>query len=156
MLYNRHEFGCKIRRCEFFMTREDDKTGILLFAHGSRVEEANQGVHALARQVQAAGPYSYVRAAFLELAQPDLGSAIAEAVEAGIRRVIVIPYFLTMGIHLRRDLPGLVEPLKKKYPDLEIQVGPSLEGHPLMPSLILGRVREALEGTNPDFSPLRF
>ena len=129
------------------MAAEDRTTGILLFAHGSSVEEANRGVHELARQVEETGPFGYVRAAFLELALPDLGAAVAQAVEAGCRHVIVIPYFLTMGIHLRRDLPNLVAPQRQKHPDLEIEVGQSLEGHPLMPSIILGRVREVLEET---------
>lgn len=127
------------------MTTDGGATGILLFGHGSSVDDANEGVHALARQVQGAGPYRYVRAAFLESAQPDLNAAVAQAVEAGLQRVIVIPFFLTMGIHLRRDLPNLIAPLKTKYPHLEIEVGQSLEGHPIMPSIILGRVRETIE-----------
>ena len=127
------------------MTPVEGATGILLFGHGSSVEDANQGVRDLALQIQNAGPYQYVRAAFLEMAQPDLHAAVAQASEAGMRRVIIIPFFLTMGIHLRRDLPNLVTPLQRKYPQLEIQVGQSLEGHPLMPSIILGRVREAIE-----------
>lgn len=128
------------------MATDNTSAGVLLFAHGSSVEEANEGVRELARQVQALGVYSYVRAAFLELAKPDLGTAIAEAVGAGARRVIIVPYFLTLGIHLRRDLPSLVAPERKKYPDVEIQVGSSLEGHPLMPRIILGRVQEIVEG----------
>lgn len=127
------------------MTSEEGATGIVLFAHGSRVDDANQGVRDLARQIQDAGPYQYIHAAFLELAQPDLGAAVAQAAEAGLRRVIIIPFFLTMGIHLRRDLPNLVAPMKQKFPQLEIQVGQSLEGHPLMVSIILGRVREVIE-----------
>jgi len=126
---------------------ERSTTAILLFAHGSRVEEANEGVRELARKVQAQGPYAYVRAAFLELAQPDLDQAIAQAVEAGARRVIVIPHFLTMGLHIRRDLPNLVAPAKQKYPGLDVQVGPPLEGHPLMPSIVLARVRQILAGS---------
>lgn len=129
------------------MTAKDQTTGIVLFAHGSSVEDANRGVRELAQQIQEIGPYSYVRAAFLELARPHLSVAVAQAVEAGIRRVIIIPYFLTMGIHLRRDLPDLIAPERKKYPDLAIEVGQSLEGHPLLPSIILGRVREVIEGT---------
>ena len=129
------------------MSLENSSTAILLFAHGSRVEEANEGVRELARQVQSSGAYAYVRAAFLELAPPDLSQGVAEAVQAGVKRVIVIPYFLTLGVHLRRDLPSLVEPLKQKYPGVEIQVGQSLESHPLMPSIIIGRVHEVLEGT---------
>ncbi len=122
----------------------DATTGVLLFAHGSSVDEANRAVHELARQIQDAGPYTYVRATFLEQGQPDLGAAITHAVEAGLSQIIVIPYFLTMGIHLRRDLPNLLAHQRRKYPNLEIEVGQPLEGHPLMPSIILERVAEII------------
>jgi sirohydrochlorin cobaltochelatase len=130
------------------MTTESASTGIVLFGHGSRVAEANQGVRDLARQVQNAGPYRHVRAAFLELAEPDLNAAVAEAAAASLQRVIVIPYFLTEGTHLRRDLPNLIAPLKQKYPQLVIEVGQSLEGHPLMASIILGRVQEVIRDSH--------
>ena len=120
--------------------------GVLLFAHGSPVEEANHGVHELARKVEAAGPYRYVRVAFLDCAQPDLPAAVATAVEAGMHRVVVVPYFLTVGLHLQRDLPRLIATAKEQYPHLEITVGRSLEGHPLMASMILSRVQQVLEG----------
>jgi sirohydrochlorin ferrochelatase len=120
-------------------------TGILLFAHGSPVEEANRGVHDLAAKIAAAGPYRYVRAAFLDSTPPDLLAGVMEAAEAGVEHLIVIPYFLTEGLHLRRDLPTLVAAAKEKHPNFEIVVGQSLEGHPLMPALILGRVQEVLE-----------
>jgi sirohydrochlorin ferrochelatase len=126
------------------MTARNENTGIVLFAHGSRVEEANRGVRELARQVEDVGPYSYVRAAFLELAEPSLSAAVAQAVEAGRRRMVVIPYFLTEGVHLRRDLPRLIAAEKKKYPNMAIEVAQSLEGHPLMASIILERVREVV------------
>jgi sirohydrochlorin ferrochelatase len=127
------------------MPREDLTTGIILFAHGSNVEEANRGVHELAGRVAAAGPYRHVRAAFLELGQPDLSAAVREAVQAELSRVIVVPYFLNLGVHLQRDLPRLIAAAKRTFPDFEIEVGQPLEGHPLMPSLILDRVREALK-----------
>ena len=118
-----------------------------MFAHGSSVEEANEGVRQLAEQVQALGLYRYVRAAFLDLAHPDLAEAVAQAAEAGLRQIIVVPFFLTMGIHLRRDLPSLLAPLKQKYPDLVLEVSQSLEGHPLMAAIILERAREVTGAT---------
>lgn len=125
---------------------ENVATAIVLFGHGSRMEDANEGVCTLARQIEEAGPYQHVRAAFLELGHPDLSGAVDETVSAGFQRVIVIPFFLTMGVHLRRDLPNLVAPLKQKHPLVEIEVGQPLEGHPLMASIILGRVQEVVEG----------
>ena len=122
------------------------KTGILLFAHGSPVEAANQGVHDLAAKIEVAGPYGYVRAAFLDSTQPDLNAGVRQAAEAGVERLILIPFFLTVGLHLRRDLPVLVAAAQEKHPNIHITVGQSLEGHPLMPSMILNRVQEALQG----------
>jgi len=122
------------------------RTGVLLFAHGSPVEEANRGVHDLAGKIAAAGPYRYVRAAFLDGGRPDLLGGVREAAEAGLERLIVIPYFLTEGLHLRRDLPGLVAAAREKHPRVDIAVGQSLEGHPLMPSIVLSRVQEVLQG----------
>ncbi len=127
------------------MTKDGERQGIILFAHGSVVEEANQSVHDLASQIRHLGRFHFVRAAFLDCAHPNLGEAIAEAVNAGSARVIVIPYFLTMGIHLQRDLPSLVAPERKKYPHVAIDVGQSLEGHPLMWSIILERIEQALQ-----------
>ncbi len=125
------------------MSRADERVAILLFAHGSRVEEANQSVREVAREVERQGPYTYVRPAFLELGAPNLAKAVHEAAEAGLRRVIIIPYFLMLGLHLRRDLPSLVEAEKQKFPDLEIIVGQPLEGHPLMTSIIFERIQQA-------------
>jgi sirohydrochlorin ferrochelatase len=125
---------------------KDNEPAIILFAHGSAVEDANEGVRKLARRIQRQGGYAYVRASFLGPGKPELGPAIAEAVARGFRRIVVIPYFLTLGIHLRRDLPRLVAVEKKKHPGLEIQVGRSLEDHPEMASLVLSRIREITEG----------
>jgi sirohydrochlorin ferrochelatase len=122
-----------------------DQPAVILFAHGSVVEEANQGVRDLARRIQETGPYPYVRASFLGPGQPELGPVIAEALEAGFHRIVVIPYFLMLGIHLRRDLPALVTALKQRHPNVEIQVGRSLEDHPEMASLVLSRIREVIE-----------
>jgi sirohydrochlorin ferrochelatase len=121
-------------------------TGILLFAHGSPVEEANRGVRELAARIEAAGPYRYVRAAFLDGGEPDLPGGVMEAAEAGLERLIVIPYFLTVGLHLRRDLPKLVAAAREKHPNFDIAVGQSLEGHAMMPAIILARVQEVVEG----------
>jgi sirohydrochlorin ferrochelatase len=128
------------------MMSHDLTIGILLFAHGSPVEEANGGVRDLAEKVEAAGPYGYVRAAFLDGGQPDLPTAVAQAAGTGLERLIIIPYFLTVGLHLRRDLPKLIATAQQKHPRLKISVGQSLEGHPSMPSLILGRVQEVIQG----------
>ncbi|HEY4682165.1 MAG TPA: CbiX/SirB N-terminal domain-containing protein [Candidatus Acidoferrales bacterium] len=130
-------------------SKKAGKLGILIFAHGSSVPEANQTIARLAEEVARTSGYNYVRPSFLELGEPDLITAVAGARQAGIERVVVVPYFLTMGIHLRRDLPKLIEEVQRRFPEIEIRLAESLDGHPLMAHLVTERAREALARGEP-------
>ncbi len=118
--------------------------GLIVFAHGSRIESANEGVRAVARELARAGGFDHVEPAFLELGQPDLAGAVASLAARGVRRIIVIPYFLTLGIHLERDLPQIVASLATLHSGLEICVTPPLEGHPGLVPVLLDRARGVL------------
>ena len=89
--------------------------------------------------IASAGGYPLVDAAFLELGQPDLASAVGAAVKKGAKRVVIIPYFLTLGMHLERDLPRLVDGIAIAHKGLEIRVTPPLDGHPALVEALLDR-----------------
>ena len=118
--------------------------GIVVFAHGSRVEAANRAVRALARDLAREGGFEHVEAAFLELGDPDLEGAIARLVALGAERIVVIPFFLTSGTHMDRDLPRLISGMSLKYKSLSIQTTPPLDGHPGLIAILLDRARAAL------------
>ena len=61
-----------------------------------------------------------VQLAFLELLQPDLSAAVAQAVAGGAQRITVVPVFLGQGGHVRRDLPQLLGQLRQAYPQVRI------------------------------------
>ena len=90
------------------------------------------------------GEFQPVVAAFLELGQPDLAGAVATLAKRGVERIVVIPYFLTLGVHLERDLPQLVTALMASHPGIAIRVTPPLEGHPALLEILLDRCSEAL------------
>jgi sirohydrochlorin ferrochelatase len=121
-----------------------EKCGFVIFAHGSRIESANEGVREIAVAFACAGSYPQVETAFLELGQPDLAGAVARLATEGARHIVVIPYFLTLGIHLERDLPALVAKLMGAHPGIEIRVTKPLEGHPDLVRILLDRAGEAL------------
>ena len=118
--------------------------GFVLFAHGSRVESANEGVRTVARDLAKLGSFSQVQPAFLELGQPDLAGAVAILAGCGVRQIVVLPYFLTLGLHLERDLPHLISEVQRAHPDLEIRVTPPLEGHSALLQALLERAQAAL------------
>jgi sirohydrochlorin ferrochelatase len=121
--------------------------GVVLFAHGSRLEPANQAVRSVARELARTGGYPCVEAAFLELGQPDLATAIARLTASGSRRIVVLPYFLTLGLHMERDLPRLISDISKLHNGLEIIVAPALDGHPALVEVLLDRAQAALNKT---------
>lgn len=118
-------------------------TGYIVFAHGSSVESANQAVRAVAAEVARRGGLETVEAAFLEGGKPSLEEAAQALAERGLSRVVVIPYFLTLGLHLQRDLPRLVEDVKRACPGIEFDVTPPLDTHPALIDALLDRARES-------------
>jgi len=119
-------------------------TGFIVFAHGSRVEGANQAVRDIAARM-AASRGDVVEPAFLELGEPDLSGAAARLVARGISSIVVIPYFLTLGTHMQRDLPRLAADASRQNGGVEIQVTSPLDGHPALLEALLDRASEALE-----------
>jgi sirohydrochlorin ferrochelatase len=122
------------------------RVGYIVFAHGSSIESANEAVRMVAANMARIGGSrlgGQVIAAFLEGGSPSLPRAIDEMAAGGVTHVIVIPYFLTLGLHLQRDLPKLVDEARGVHIGLEIVVRDPLDGHPAMAEMLLDR---ALEG----------
>jgi sirohydrochlorin ferrochelatase len=119
-------------------------TGFIVFAHGSRIESANQAVRDVAARLAASGNH-VVEAAFLELGTPDLRGAAQRLRDNGVSRIIVIPYFLTLGTHLQRDLPRLArEAANSLGAGVEMEVTAPLDGHPALLEALLDRASQAL------------
>ncbi len=120
-------------------------TGFIVFAHGSRVESANQAVRDVAAQMAVLGRH-VVEPAFLEIGQPDLTGATGRLIARGAKRIIVIPYFLTLGTHIQRDLPRLAHEASEAYNGIEIEITSPLDGHPALVQALLDRASQALSG----------
>src|SRR5450755_766554 len=118
--------------------------GLIVFGHGSTVESANQAVRDVALAMARTGGYPLVETAFLEGGKPDLADASRALVSRGASRLIVLPYFLTLGMHLKRDLPKLVSEVRDAL-GVDVEVAPPLDGHPALQQILLERAAEAVE-----------
>ena len=116
-------------------------TGYIVFAHGSSIETANQAVRTVAAEMAERGGLDVVEAAFLEGIGPSLAGALASMADR-VTHVVVVPYFLTLGLHLKRDLPRLIDEVKQTHPNVRIDVAPPLDRHPAMVDILLDRARE--------------
>ena len=97
---------------------------LLLVAHGSRKEIANQEVRDLAAKIEkhSTSDFEAVVPAFLEFAQPDIGAGVDYCVKLGAKKITVVPYFLSAGAHVNRDVPGQLEVANLRYPEIELHV----------------------------------
>jgi sirohydrochlorin ferrochelatase len=122
---------------------EAAEAAYIVFAHGSSVESANDAVRAVAHQAADRGHWRTFAAAFLEGGSPSLADAVDELAAKGTSRIVVIPYFLTLGLHLQRDLPRLIEEIKRRHPGVEIEVTAPLDGHPSMAEALVDRAKDS-------------
>jgi sirohydrochlorin ferrochelatase len=128
------------------MADQPNETAVLLIAHGSRHQSANDDLHDLAARVAARGDYPIVEACFLELADPDIATGGSRCVVRGANRVLMVPYFLSAGVHLLRDLTAARDDLSRLHPGVEFQLAPPLGPHPLLDELVAARISELDRG----------
>jgi sirohydrochlorin ferrochelatase len=128
------------------MVRADARTAVLLIAHGSRYASANDDLHELVARISSEGGYAIVEPSFLELAEPDIARGAERCVVRGAGRVLMVPYFLSAGVHLLRDLAEARDALADRFPQVEFCLGPALGPHPLLEQLVLDRIRQLNEG----------
>lgn len=104
------------------------KKALLVVAHGSRREASNEEVRRLSEQIalQAGERYQVVKTAFLELAEPCIPDGIEQCIKAGAGEVVVMPYFLSAGRHVAKDIPEEVAPKQQQYPEITIRIAPYL------------------------------
>src|SRR4051794_37841894 len=89
------------------------ETAVLLIAHGSRHAPANQDLLDVVARIAGRGEYRIVEPAFLELAEPDIARGGDRCVRLGAARVLMVPYFLSAGVHLIRDLTAARDELRR-------------------------------------------
>ncbi len=116
-------------------------TGYIVFAHGSTVESANEAVRKVAIEAALKSGWPAYETAFLGGGEPLLPAAVERLVGRSVDRIVIVPYFLTLGLHLERDLPELVDEIRRAHPGLRIDVTAPLDGHPGMVNAVVDRAK---------------
>ena len=122
--------------------------GLVLLAHGARDPAWATPFEAVAARVRASAPGALARLAYLELMAPGLDEVAEELVRAGCARIDVVPVFLGMGGHVRRDVPAQLDELRRAHPGIAWTLHPALGETP--------RVISALADAAIDLAELGF
>lgn len=132
------------------MSIESSNTAVLLMAHGSRRAAANHDLQTLADLILQRGLYPIVEVSYLELTEPSIPQGGAKCVAKGATRVLMLPYFLSAGVHVANDLREFQQQLTGAHPGVEFILCPHLGLHPLMVELVLARLTEGAESAYRD------
>ncbi len=96
-------------------------TALIIMAHGSRRDSANQEFFQLVERIAKQSDYQCVVPALLEQAPPTLMQA-AEKLPESIQAIDVYPLFFNCGRHVEKDIPAQVAELMDSYPDTDIRL----------------------------------
>jgi sirohydrochlorin cobaltochelatase len=118
---------------------------LILLAHGSRERRWRAPVEELTRSLQADLGHRKVRLAYMECSPPALGDVVSGAIQAGVRKIRVLPLFLTAEGHVTRDIKPLIERLRRTDERVNIELLPPVGQHPLFRDLLHKIALQAVE-----------
>ncbi len=119
---------------------------LLLIAHGSRRAEANADLEHVATQLRGDGSFGHVQCSYLELTEPTIAAGGRLCVQAGATEVVLLPYFLSPGVHVRDDLTAARTELMEEFPSVTFQLAEPLGRHPMLIDVVRERIREVTHG----------
>lgn len=122
------------------------ETGVVILSHGSRGPGASLAdLEAISKILAARLGTNLIAYAALQFAHPTLAEACAQLAEKGVRRIVVVPFFLSTGTHVAKDIPAEIAQLQAIYPEIEFRQARHLGGDARLAEILLERVEEVCQ-----------
>ena len=124
------------------MGEEAVMRAVILIGHGSRAAGADDDMEKIAEALRAklGGIVATCR-------MSGRGIPFDEAFEScagrGAKEIIVLPYFLHFGVHLREDIPEILRKNVRKHPEVRLVLGKHLGYDDALVNLVAKRIGES-------------
>ena len=120
------------------------KKAVILMGHGSRVPDAGKGMEKVAVRLQKLGISEIVDVCYMERLGPRFGQVFEKCIRLGATEVVLIPYFLHLGLHTRTDIPAMMKLEAVKHPNVKLVFGKNLGFDEMLVDLVIKRIEESL------------
>lgn len=117
-------------------------TAILLVAHGSRRQAANQDLVQLADMLAQQVQDEIIEIGYLELTEPTIPEGLEKCAARGASSVSILPYFLSAGSHVSQDLVAFRDDFIQRHPGIACHVCPPIGLHEKLIELMLLRLEQ--------------
>ncbi len=119
------------------------RTAVLFLGHGSRRAAAGRAMELILEGVRRRGGFAIVEHGYLEFDARTIPEGVRRCVAQGATRIIAVPYFLHVGMHMVRDLPRVLRAEQAKYPHVQIVLGRHIGPHLDLVDVMLERIAES-------------
>lgn len=82
--------------------------------------------------------------AYLQMAEPSLANVARNLDSAGTRAIRILPMLISAGNHAEADIPAEVAALRKKHPQIAMEILPPIGSHPRFKTMMRELVGELL------------
>jgi sirohydrochlorin cobaltochelatase len=125
--------------------RERSESLLVVVGRGTNDPDANANIAKVARMLWEGLGFGWAEAAFSGVAQPRVGAAIDRAARLGFRRIVVFPYFLFIGVLVKR-IYGETDDAAARFPEISFVKAGYLRDHPRVIDAFLDRIDECDTG----------
>ncbi len=122
------------------------ETCLVIAGRGTTDPDANSDVSKLARILQEGMGFGQSSVCFSGTATPLMPEGLQAVAKSGVRRMIVLPFFLFTGVLMKRIAAACKE-TATAFPKSEFLLCEPLGAHPALLDAFIDRAREALEGS---------
>lgn len=119
------------------------RTAVLFLGHGSRRAAAGRAMERILEAVRRRGGFAIVEHGYLEFDARTIPEGVRRCVAQGATRIVAVPYFLHVGMHMVRDLPRVLRAEQVKYPHVPIVLGRHIGPHLDLVDVMLERIAES-------------
>jgi sirohydrochlorin cobaltochelatase len=114
-------------------------TGVIVIGHGSRSKDAKEAFYQIIEQLKSS-IQGEVEGCFMEISEPFIPETIEKMYSKGVREITVLPYFLFNGIHIKEDIPEILQSVKDKYTDLTVSIAQPIGYHNALVEILKERL----------------
>lgn len=118
--------------------------GILILAHGSREKSTEQTLQQVVKYLGEIFSEEVIETAYLQFSNIDLHTGFENLKAKGVDNIVVIPYFLFEGVHIKEDIPKEIDDYLKENKDIKITMGKTLGADKRLAEILADRIRAAI------------
>lgn len=115
--------------------------GIMILAHGSRVEATKNTINSVVDMVRGKIDCP-LEIAYMEFCEENIAHGVKSLVEKGVDEIKVVPYFLFEGIHIKKDIPEELAEALRDYPNVKVEMGRTLGVDERLADILVDRINE--------------